>query len=93
LLLYGTTDEVIPPRAMCAVLGQVQDGAAPWRMVLYPNGFHLLTRYTGAALTDADIAAWLNDPSVPLPSGDEVTVMAAQQRLCGKRPDVTAVQG
>ena len=82
LLLYGASDEVIPPQAMCALLVQVPDGGAPWRMVLYPKGFHLLTRYSGAATTDADIAAWLNDQSAALPSGDEVSIAAARQRLC-----------
>jgi alpha-beta hydrolase superfamily lysophospholipase len=84
LLLYGASDEVIPPPAMCALLDRVPPGAAPWRMVLYPKGFHLLTRYTGAATTYADVAAWLHDRAAPLPSGDEVTAIAAQRRLCGK---------
>jgi alpha-beta hydrolase superfamily lysophospholipase len=84
LLLYGASDEVIPPPAMCALLDRVPSGAAPWRMAVYPRGFHLLTRYTGAATTNADVAAWLRDRAAPLPSGDEVTAIAAQRLLCGK---------
>jgi acylglycerol lipase len=93
LLLYGANDEVIPPPAMCALLDRVTDATAPWRMALYPKGFHLLTRYTGAAMTDADVAAWLRDPAAPLPSGDEVDVDSARRVLCKKAPGMVAEEG
>lgn len=92
LLLYGSSDEVIPPSAMCALLERVPEGAVPWRMALYPRGFHLLTRYTGAATTRTDITTWLNDRAAPLPSGDEISASAAAQRLCKKTAAVVVSQ-
>lgn len=82
LMLYGDRDQVIPPQAMCSMLARLE-GVAPWRMAVYPGGYHMLTRYTGAARTHADIAAWLLDPAAPLPSGDEVTRDGARAMLCG----------
>ncbi|MDR2876974.1 MAG: lysophospholipase [Chromatiales bacterium] len=83
LLLYGAKDEIIPPAAMCRLLSNVPQEHWPWRMVVYPQGFHMLTRYTGAATTQADIAAWLHDVAAPLPSGDEMNRDAARNLLCG----------
>lgn len=83
LMLYGAHDEVIPPQAMCRLLDRLPQGRWPWRMAVYPNGFHMLTRYTGGSTTHADIAAWLHDPAAPLPSGDEMNRDAARNLLCG----------
>jgi alpha-beta hydrolase superfamily lysophospholipase len=81
LLLYGEQDQLIPPRAMCQLLDRLPDDQA-WRMALYPRGFHMLTRYTGAAHTHQDLTAWLLAPQDPLPSGAEVTRDDARRRLC-----------
>src|SRR5690606_12181190 len=83
LLLYGEQDQVIPPRPVCALLEGLPSSRDPaWRMALYPNGYHMLTRYTGAADTHQDLVAWLLDPRAPLPSGAELAREAAWQRLC-----------
>lgn len=88
LLLYGAEDQVIPPPAMCAMLDRLPRRATmPWRMAVYPHGYHMLTRYTGAARTHADIAAWLHDPRGSLPSGDEVNEAGARSILCGTHLD------
>ncbi|MCH4563553.1 lysophospholipase [Halomonas sp. EGI 63088] len=81
LLLYGEQDEVIPPEPICRLLERLPDRPAH-RLVLYPAGFHMLTRYSGDAMTHADIAAWLLDPRAALPSGHELDHDGARERLC-----------
>lgn len=90
LILYGENDQVIPPRPVCAMLQRLPAaGNADWRMALYPDGYHMLTRYTGAEATHRDVAAWILDPSVALPSGEEVGRREAWSRLCaGDLPDL-----
>ncbi|WP_229803214.1 alpha/beta hydrolase [Litchfieldella qijiaojingensis] len=83
LILYGGEDQVIPPQAICIMLERLTDAkTTPWRMVFYPAGYHMLTRYTGRDQTHADIASWLLDPEAPLPSHHEVTPVEARRRLC-----------
>ncbi|MBD3897613.1 alpha/beta hydrolase [Halomonas sp. ML-15] len=83
LLLYGDNDQVIPPEAMCALLERLpEDNHDAWRLALYPDGYHMLTRYTQRQRTEADIAAWLKAPSAPLPSDSEVSFSEARQTLC-----------
>jgi alpha-beta hydrolase superfamily lysophospholipase len=83
LLLYGEHDEIIPADALCAVLG---NGRLPtgWRMVLYSEGYHMLTRDLQAAIVLRDVMAWINDRNGELPSGLEVRLTTARlQRFCG----------
>lgn len=83
LILYGEEDHIIPDEAICAMLErQPNHEETPWRMALYPDGYHMLTRYTQRELTHNDIASWLLDPATPLPSGDEVSAGEARQALC-----------
>lgn len=86
LLLYGEQDQVIPPGPVCALLARLPDPAqGSWRMALYPRGYHMLTRYTGAAHTHQDLVTWVLDPAAPLPSGQEVDRDQAWQRLCPRQ--------
>lgn len=83
LLLYGEQDRIIPPRPVCALLAGLPNPRDPaWRTALYPRGYHMLTRYTGAAAIRRDLVAWLLDPGAPLPSGAEVDRETARRRLC-----------
>jgi len=73
LLLYGEHDEIITPAPLCDMLEKLGDlSSNGWRMVLYPDGFHMLTRDMQAARVLGDIAAWLNDRTTRLPSDLEV---------------------
>lgn len=86
LLLYGEHDEIIPAKALCAVL---DNGPVPagWRMVLYPDGYHMLTRDLQAATVLEDVVAWIRDHDGVLPSGLEVSPVAARlQRFCATAP-------
>ena len=73
LLLYGEQDEIITPVPLCGMLEKVNDfSALGWRMLLYPDGFHMLTRDLQAEVVLADIAAWIIDPQRSIPSGHAV---------------------
>ncbi|MGE5319730.1 MAG: lysophospholipase [Hyphomicrobiaceae bacterium] len=80
LVLYGEHDEVIPRRPVCRMLSSLPPSA---RLVVYPNGYHMLTRDLDAKVVLEDLAAWLADPAAPLPSGHEADGM---QTLCGRDP-------
>lgn len=88
LVLYGLHDEIIPAEPICILLERLH-GANPnsLRVALYPDGFHMLTRYSGSAAAHADIAAWLRSSAEPLPSGHEKEPLAAAASLCDGRLD------
>jgi acylglycerol lipase len=69
LLLYGATDELIPPPAMLALLGRLP--AARTRVAFYDSGYHMVLRDLGADVAIDDLAGWLRDPSRALASGAE----------------------
>lgn len=82
LLLYGEHDEIIPANSVCALLNNGSGpGAGGWRMALYPNGYHMLTRDLQAATVLEDVVAWLEARDGRLPSG--LDVQRASGRLQG----------
>lgn len=72
LILYGERDQIIPKRPTCRWLA-VRPASPVHRLAVYPEGWHMLTRDLRAAKVLEDIAAWLDDPASPLPSGAEVS--------------------
>jgi alpha-beta hydrolase superfamily lysophospholipase len=84
LLLYGAHDEIIPPSAMCRYLENfLETGLPSHSMVLYPGGYHMLTRDLQAAFVLQDIAAWVVGQRVALPSGHAVASDSARfQEMC-----------
>ena len=73
LLLYGEQDEIITPVPVCGMLEKLNDfSAIGWRMLLYPEGFHMLTRDLQADVVLEDIATWIIDRDAAAPSGFEV---------------------
>jgi alpha-beta hydrolase superfamily lysophospholipase len=70
LILYGKHDEIIPKAPFYRMLKRLPRGPAQhWQAMLYPSGYHMLTRDLGARVVLNDIVAWVNDPGVTLPSG------------------------
>jgi len=70
LLLYGEHDEVIPRHAICRMIAALPERAdSTWHMVLYPDGYHMLTRDLQAETVLGDIAAWVAGEPRKLPSG------------------------
>jgi alpha-beta hydrolase superfamily lysophospholipase len=86
LILYGEGDEIIPKRAYCRWLGTFPADVSPEpRLALYARGYHMLTRDLQAERVLADIAAWIRDPSAPLPSGEETTPGTERlAKFCGR---------
>jgi len=70
LLLYGEKDEIIPRKPTLALWRHLPNGPdAQQRPALYADGWHMLLQDLGAARVLADIAAWIDHPRRPLPSG------------------------
>jgi len=76
LLLYGAKDQVIPKRPVDAILKKLASRPHV-RMVLYPEGYHLLMRDLHADQPLADIVGWIEESDGRLPSGFEKSILAA----------------
>jgi len=82
LILYGERDEIIPKRPICQMLGTLPGlHTRQWRLVLYPDGYHLLTRDLQAEVVLQDMTAWLHDQGAALPSDHELTVTNGAPRV------------
>lgn len=81
LVLYGERDQIVPKLPTCRMLRQLSP-AADWRLGLYPNGYHMLTRDLNGEQVVADIAHWILAPQQPLPSGHQADRQEWSSRLC-----------
>jgi len=73
LILYGEHDEIIPPEPFCEMLNKLPDRATShWRLVIYPNGYHMLSRDLQAEVVIRDMVTWIRNQKSWLPSGQEV---------------------
>ena len=77
LLLYGEHDELIPARAIRRMIAHLPPAAADARRIAwYPQGYHMLLRDLDAPLVMKDVATWVADRALPLPSGADRRVAA-----------------
>ncbi|RLK50447.1 alpha-beta hydrolase superfamily lysophospholipase [Alkalispirillum mobile] len=83
LLLYGANDEIIPPRAICALVQRLPP-PLDWHLAWYPDGWHMLTRDLNGSVVRHDIAAWADSPSPPLPSGHLYSADDAESLVCDR---------
>ena len=65
LVLYGAKDEIIPKSATGKMLSRLTNSP---RIIIYPDGYHMLLRDLGGSVVLADISAWIMNPDVILPS-------------------------
>ena len=73
LILYGEHDEIIPPESFCKLLEYLPDQTlSNWRLVLYPNGYHMLSRDLQGEVVIQDMIAWIHNQDAALPSAQEV---------------------
>ncbi len=80
LMLYGERDEIITPVPTCTMLNALGDfHAMNWRMLLYPDGYHMLTRDLQGDVVIGDIAQWIQSGQRDLPA--ERLVMPGDTRL------------
>lgn len=87
LILYGARDEIVPAHAFCSWAATL-DAGGPWRLAVYPRGWHMLLRDLDAATARADLTAWLENAGGGLPSGleaqkprDEAACLASVHEL------------
>ena len=81
--LYGLNDQIIPSEPVCNWLQRLtQSPPIGMRIVLYPDGYHMLTRFSDRAKVITDIAAWLRSPRSILPSGYETSLDEARAIVC-----------
>ena len=63
LVLYGLKDKIIPPQPTCYWLTRLvsipSQSPANLRFIVYPNGWHMLTRQLEAKRVIRDIEAWI----------------------------------
>ncbi len=70
LILYGELDEIVPKKPTAMMLENLPvKSRDDQKTALYQGGYHMLLRDIPAATVWKDIAAWIKDPSKPLPSG------------------------
>jgi alpha-beta hydrolase superfamily lysophospholipase len=68
LLLYGERDEIIPRPPVERMMAEL---SAPYRVAVYPNGWHMLFRDLQRETVWSDALSWMLDKAAPLPSGHE----------------------
>ena len=62
LILYGKHDEIIPKGPTCIWLESLPgEHRKRWKVRIYDNGYHMLTRDLQADTVHADLATWLLD--------------------------------
>lgn len=64
LVLYGEKDEVIPKLPTCKMLARTSELETPPQVILYPEGYHMLTRDLQAERVFGDIVTWLSSGSI-----------------------------
>jgi acylglycerol lipase len=77
LVLYGAHEEVVSVEAARAFVGSLPKPPAPVRVAVYAEGYHLLFRDREAETVIGDVAAWIQAPGEPLPSGADGSGLAA----------------
>lgn len=74
LILYGANDEIMRPGPTEEMLARLPaEAQGRRRLAVYADGYHMLLRDLQAETVWRDIAAWIDDPAAPLPSGAETT--------------------
>lgn len=81
LILYGEQDQIVPKLPTCQMLHTLPD-AIDWRLGLYPDGYHMLTRDLDGERVISDIATWILAPQQMLPSGYQAESSDWNSRLC-----------
>ena len=73
LILYGEHDEIIPPEAFCKMLEYLPEQSIfGWRLVLYQNGYHMLSRDLQGDVVIQDMISWIHKQDAALPSAQEI---------------------
>ena len=65
LVMYGERDEVIPKSPTCEMLAAMKTKAVPFDFVLYPEGYHMLSRDLQAEQVFKDMIQWMQHQKIP----------------------------
>lgn len=85
LVLYGLRDRIIPPSTVCDWLTHLSQHAPhppATDVVIYPEGWHLLTRQLRARPPLQDMGHWLQNSRLP----HQLTPTQAQRAVCSAPP-------
>lgn len=85
LVLYGLRDRIIPPPPVCDWLTHLNATGAPNTgidFVVYPDGWHLLTRQLQTREVLRDMQHWIEKS----PLDPRKSALQAQESVCAKRP-------
>ena len=70
LVMIGDRDEIVPNHASALMLSQLPESAqVQQKIVVYQQGYHMLTRDLQGEVVMQDIATWIANHSAELPSG------------------------
>ena len=83
LVLYGLNDKIIPPKPTCYWLRRLDRASVKLpehlNFIIYPEGWHMLTRQLQAKQVIRDIADWVNQGQ---PESLLLTPQEARTRVC-----------
>ena len=96
LVLYGLNDRIIPHAPVCSWLSRLDGESSSLpshvQFLIYPEGWHLLTRQLRAAEVIRDITQWIRSsvlqqragslPGGPTAGTAPLAVQAARQKVC-----------
>jgi acylglycerol lipase len=86
LVLYGLNDKIIPPEPTCYWLKQLNHShdklPAHLNFIVYPEGWHMLTRQLQAAQVIQDIAAWVATGHSSAASTPLLKIQEAKALVC-----------
>jgi len=86
LVLYGRHDQVIPSDPTLKMMRELPATASGrQRLAIYKTGYHMLLRDLEAKTVWTDIAAWIADPTAPLPSGADKAAAKVLARTAQRR--------
>lgn len=89
LVLYGLNDKIITPEPTCYWLTQLDRSRAklPGHVdfIVYPEGWHMLTRQLQSAQVIQDIAGWLLPGKPNAMTTPTLEVDEARQMVCGRQ--------
>jgi len=88
LVLYGLNDKIIPPEPVCYWLKRLATvsvhDASKLRLIIYPNGWHMLTRQLEAKVVIQDMVDWIGGAERLKEGGPMLELVEAKDVVCQK---------
>jgi len=88
LVLYGLNDKIIPPEPVCYWLTRLatisSNDASNLRLIIYPNGWHMLTRQSEAKVVIQEMVEWIGGVNLPKATSPLLELVVAKDMVCQK---------